>query len=180
MMTSEPALNTERAAKKDLTLDQLQKEPGEFCQSVCKQLKDMGISVDVASDDGFHLVLDDRRITDKDDNSPSNGKYFFRTEWEKCYIPHADSPGVYFFFDEDDVALYVGKSEVGIGKRVAEHVNLIKKRSASDEWLKRAKYVVTIPFNVAPCLGVAFESYLLSKYSLEWNTALNKAQKLSN
>ncbi len=171
------------AGKEDLTLSQLKNEPGEFSQSVCKQLAAMGISVDVSSDDGFRLVLDDRRITNKQDISSSNGRYFFETEWEECYIPHADSPGVYFFFGKNDVALYVGKSEVGIGKRIGEHVSLIKSRRASDPNSfadVKGGYVVTIPFDVAPCLGVAFESYLLSKYSLEWNTALNKPQKLSH
>ncbi len=66
---------------------------------------------------------DDSKIKDKKDLLTSHGRYRFLGEdvWESDYIPCADSPGVYFFFNKDGKALYVGKSEIKIGKRIGSH-----------------------------------------------------------
>lgn len=46
--------------------------------------------------------------------------YFVEEDWtdRTKSVPHAPLPGVYFLFNPSDDLLYVGKSEVGLGRRV--------------------------------------------------------------
>ncbi len=73
----------------------------------------------------LELKLDDKEIKDKKDLLTSHGRYYFLREdvWKSFYVPCAESPGVYFFFnkDKDKKAVYVGKSETAIGDRIGSH-----------------------------------------------------------
>lgn len=124
----------------------------------------------------LRIVIDDKKIDCKADIASTNGRYFFRNpeQYRRFYIPHADSPGIYFFFNKAGIALYVGKSEIdgGIGRRVSSHIG----RSEGDEFpylaFPEAQYVITVPFLQAPWLAPAFESFLLGRYSFSYNLSL--------
>ncbi len=117
---------------------------------------------------------DDKKIKDKKDLLTIHGRYFFLREgvWESDYIPCAESPGVYFFFnnDKDRKALYVGKSEKKIGDRIGSHGRDYK------NYEKNApEYVIVVPLEKEiSFLAPAFESYLLERYAFEHNTQKNK------
>ena len=144
----------------------------EFVTASSKELlEDSAISTPRSS--FTQLCLDDRKITVKDDLSTTNGRYFFRnpTVWKSDYIPNAESPGVYLFFNKSEKAIYVGKSESTMGSRVASHVGNFGDGKFPDLAFPSAEFVITIPFIQAPFLAPAFESYLLANYSFEHNTA---------
>lgn len=117
------------------------------------------------------LKLNDKEIRLLDEMNTSNGRFFFRRDgvWRDCYIPYAGTAGVYFFFDEDDVAVYVGKSETAIGPRVAAHVGEYGDGSLPKLSFPEAYYLVVVPFEEAPFLAPAFESFVLSRYRLKYN-----------
>lgn len=142
----------------------------EFCQRVIDAIKAKNIHVNIM-DFTFSLMLDDRSIDDKKDIDASDGRYFFKTKSDK-YIPHASSPGVYFFFNKEKVALYVGKSDCdnGLGRRVWSHVGKKQNDQFPDLEFNDAEYVVTIPFKEASYLASAYEGFLLSKYNFKYNT----------
>ena len=121
----------------------------------------------------MHLNLDDKKIAEKEDIKSTNGKYYFSNPniWKSYYIPNADSPGVYLFFNKDNQAIYVGKSEAALGKRVVAHVGTCVDDCFPNLAFPTADYIITIAFDAAPFLAPAFESYLLAKYSFEHNTA---------
>jgi hypothetical protein len=146
-------------------------------------LKDMAKFIGAGSETVVpaKLVIDDKPIHNKAEITSTNGRYFFRqaNAYRDLYIPHADSEGVYFFFDNDDIAIYVGKSEVagGIGRRVARHIG--KPQGSDFPYLafKDAQYVIALPFSEAPWLAPAFESYLLGNYQFRHNLSLIDREK---
>ena len=163
-----------------LTEDKIEQAFSDFCNTITQEFSEKGTDVTIGPS-GFHLILEeDLLLTDKDDPrfSRSDGRYRFRKgdAWREAYIPHADSPGVYFFFDEGATALYVGKSEVpgGIGRRVWEHVGKLTEGGFPDLKFPEAAYVITIPFDKAPWLAAAFETYLLMRYTFKYNEQHNK------
>jgi hypothetical protein len=105
------------------------------------------------------LILDDKNIENRADIQSTNGRYKFRNPevYRRCYIPHAESPGVYFFFDGKGIAVYVGKSEVpgGLGRRVASHIGPLHGDNFLNLAFQEAEYVIIIPFDKAPCLAPA-------------------------
>jgi len=155
----------------------IEEEFSKFYEAIRKQFAVLGIDAGPAKG-RLHLRLDDKPITDKKDLSSTHGRYYFRVadNWMKAYIPHAESSGVYFFFDESGVGLYVGKSEVpgGLGERVASHVNPYDNGRFPALQFPEAEYIIVLPFDKAPFLAVAFESYLLSKYHFKYNKQMNK------
>ncbi len=140
-----------------------------FYKESLKQFAALGI--DAASGSGrLRLTLDDRVITDKKELNCTNGRYYFtRDDVWNSYIPWADSSGVYFFFNEKGLAVYLGKSERvgGLGKRIAAHI-------VPELKFPEAKYVIVVPFEKAPFLAVAFESYLLGEFEFQYNTQMNR------
>ncbi len=124
----------------------------------------------------LELKLDNKKIKDKKDLLTSHGCYYFLREgvWESDYIPCAKSPGVYFFFNKDGKALYVGKSETALGARIGSHWEDYKRYYKNYE--KNApEYVIVVPLEKEiSFLAPAFESYLLERYAFEHNTQNNK------
>ena len=149
----------------------LEQELENFARDVIEQLRGLGAKVEITRGK-ISLPLNDKEIKVREDIETSNGRYYFRKDqiWKSCYIPHADNPGVYFFFDKHAVALYVGKSETTIGERVASHVGKYENGKFPKLAFPEAEYVIVIPFETGPFLAPAFESYLLSKYTFKYNT----------
>lgn len=89
-----------------------------------------------------HLVLVERAMpsTFKDSIAP-HGRYRYEDmDDANTYVPHADDPGTYIFFDEKGKGRYVGKAEVGFGWRIASHM-----RAGAKEF-KPTDYLIVIPF----------------------------------
>jgi GIY-YIG catalytic domain len=150
----------------------LLQEMRSFARKTIGELIEFGIKAEV-NDESINLLLNDKEITKCEDIKTSNGRYYFRKDkiWERCYIPCTGYPGVYFFFNQNSIALYIGKSETSIGKRVAKHVGTFKNGTFPKLSFPEAEYVIVIPFEKGPFLAPAFESYLLSRYSFKYNTA---------
>lgn len=129
--------------------------------------KELGIDINIITKLPDVKIKDERLQITKSEREHNEycGRYYFREDGDEFYIPHADYTGIYFFFNKEDEALYVGKAEDTIGKRVADHM--------SD--YEEAEYVVTIPFKKS-YLAPALESYLLSKYAFKDNSQLNRAK----
>jgi len=142
------------------------------------------LGIDTATATGprpLRIVIDDKEISRPADMGSTNGRYFFREpeKYHNLYIPHADSPGVYMFFDSSGAAIYIGKSEVvgGIGKRVSSHIGRFDGDRLPYLAFREAQYVITIPFVQAPWLAVAFESFLLSKFTFQHNLSLSQRDR---
>ncbi len=130
------------------------------------------------------ILVDDRSTPESSDKLKTNGRYLFQQP-EVCrdhYIPHADSPGVYFFFNAEGKALYVGKSEVkgGIGRRVAAHIGRMENESLPYLAFEEAESVIVVPFDYAPWLAPAFESYLLGKRKFKHNLSLSARERCAS
>ena len=119
--------------------------------------------------------IDDLRVAQLDTLPSEYGRYYFKRDgvWKGFYVPYAKSPGVYFFFDDDGVGIYVGATVRSIGGRVKDHVGAM---TGCGEFphleFPEATYVLCLPFDrapfpKAPFLAKAFESYLLSKYDFQ-------------
>ena len=142
----------------------------DFAKIIGEQLKKLRIELNFGNGQ-TEIVLDDKEIDSKSDIKTSNGRYYFRKNeiWRRCYIPYADSPGVYFFFDGGGSAMYIGKAERTIGTRVFSHIGKEQNGGFSDIEFPEADYVIVIPFEIAPFLSPAYESFLLSKYKFKYN-----------
>ena len=136
----------------------------DYTSSLLSYLSKFGIETS-SNEFKYNLILDDKRIAYKHDIDTSNGRYFFK-EYEKYYIPHADSPGVYLFFDNAGEAVYVGKSDNEIGNAAWRHIKPILE-------FKEAEYMISIPFEGFPFIAASYEYFLLSKYEFNNNIQHN-------
>lgn len=156
--------------------DQLPTVYRQFLQAVAA-----AIGLDTEQVPMMSLVIDDRQIEDKKAITSTNGRYFFRNQeaYKQFYIPHADSPGVYFFIDKDGIVVYVGKSETtgGLGRRVASHIGRFEDGTFPNLAFDSAQHVIVIPFKTAAWLAPGFESYLLSRYKFKYNFSLAERER---
>ncbi len=154
----------------------IQESFGSFYEASLNQFAALGIDSPLGKG-RVQLTLDDRLITEKKDINCTNGRYYFRRpEAWNSYIPCAESSGVYFFFDKDGIGVYVGKSEQtgGLGRRVFAHIGPFRNGEYPNLEFPEAEYIIVIPFDEAPFLAVAFESYLLRKFEFAHNTQMNR------
>lgn len=152
--------------------------PAAFKEFADATARFLGARLGPLGPDWGHLdwrIEEDLRIADKSLLERANGRFRLEpTTYTQHYIPHAESPGVYFFLDGQDFAVYVGKSEPrgGIGTRVSSHVG----RAAGDSFpqlrFEDAVSLVVVPLVEAPFLAPAFESYLLLNYQFRHNQNL--------
>lgn len=129
-------------------------------------LPDTGIN-----NESLRLKLNDKEIENIKDIRNSNGRYYFKRNdiWERCYIPYAGYPGCYLFFNLNSHAVYVGKSESSISERISHHIGSKENGIFPNLSFPEAEYVIAVPFVESPYLAPAFESYLLGKYSFQYN-----------
>jgi len=145
----------------------------EFVNQSIIQLNKFGYTISNERDI-YSLKLDDNPINDKLQMNSKNGRCWFRkSNWSNSYWPHSDSPGVYFFFDNIGTACYVGKSETKIGFRARSHSGKSGPNgNYPDLQFTEAEYLISIPFESAPFLAPAFESFLLKRYKFLYNKQL--------
>ncbi len=72
--------------------------------------------------------------------------------------------------------VYVGKSEQsgGLGRRVYDHIGPYRNGQHPNLEFPEAKYIIVIPFDEAPFLAAAFESYLLGRFEFTHNIQMNR------
>ena len=144
-----------------------------FLKQTLVQFKEIGFQVS-ENQGSFNLKLSDEPILMKDQLKSRHGRCWFKKAgWLKAYWPYADSAGVYLFFTGTRTAIYVGKSETAIGYRASAHVGPPgpEGKYPNCEFLD-ADYIVSIPFDSAPFLAPALESFLLSRYEFKYNKQL--------
>lgn len=156
-----------------LTETELPNAIREFFKQTLVQFKEIGFQV-YENQGSFNLKLSDEPILKKDHLKSRHGRCWFKKAgWLKAYWPYADSPGVYLFFTGNRTACYVGKSETGIGYRASAHAGSPgpEGKYPNCEFLD-ADYTISVPFDDAPFLAPALESYLLSQYEFKYNNKL--------
>ncbi len=115
-------------------------------------------------------------ILDKQKQDSCNGPFWFREKrYREAYAPGTDYQGVYLFFDAEDTAIYVGKSEAAVGTRIWRHIGRVNKDGTTPhcEFGEDPEYVFVayIPGGegengfIAPGL----ESYLLRNFKFKYN-----------
>lgn len=145
-----------------------------FIDELIDQLNELGSIIEIKSK-SLKLVLDNKLISNEKDINSTNGRYFFKNkEYKDCYYPHSNLPGVYLFFNENNEAVYVGKSEDAVGNRIWSHIGSNIDGNFPHLKFKESEYIIVIPFKESSSLAVAFESYLLSKYKFKYNTIFNR------
>lgn len=166
-------MSTENCFDESCLKEELQK----FAVEICKGLLPHGIELKVEKNCAELRLDSNSKIEYTENVDKSHGHYYFRRKdkndkyfWEEYYIPHADNPGVYLFFDKDEKALYVGQSATAMGRRIATHVGERVGDEFPDLAFEGAEYVIFIPFDEeAAFLAPAFESYLLKRFKFEHN-----------
>jgi len=96
---------------------------------------------------------------------------------EKSYLSQfSDVPGVYLFYDQQDLPLYIGKS-IKIKSRLLSHFRAIETDEKEREIFARAKEIKIIP--TAGELGALLrESYLVKKLQPLFNVKLRRKKTL--
>ena len=148
--------------------DDISKAFNLFIEKIIEQFNELGSDVEIKSKK-LTFILDDKKIKDKKDLNTSNGRYYLNEEYKDCYFPFSDSPGVYLFFNKDGEAIYVGKCEVKIGRRIWSHTGPYKNGEYRYLEFEEAEYVIVIPFINAPFMAPSFESYLSKNYDFKYN-----------
>ena len=138
-----------------------------FIEETVEQFSEIGFVVEIRVKN-LKLILDDKLISDKKDLNTSNGRYYLK-EGDRYYYPFSNSPGVYLFFNKNREAIYVGKSENTVGRRIWSHTGPYKNGEYSNLEFEDAEYVIVIPFTKAPFMAPSFESYLLNNYKFKYN-----------
>ncbi len=149
-----------------------------FAQECGLQLAALGFSLPEVGGT-FEVRLTDDPITDRSARQLWHGRIRYKgPEFAKSYWAFADDPGVYLFFGADWTACYVGKAEVALGSRIGAHIGARGDgRMYGASSFPEAEYVVVVPFQHAPFLAPAFESYLLKHFDFPRNRSLASRDK---
>ena len=159
--------------KKEFTEADIPNAMLKFAISCTEQFRTFGLQAEDPAG-SFKLCFSDNPIMKREDLHSCHGRFKLHgPEWAKAYWPYADLPGIYLFFTTEEKACYVGKSERAIGYRASAHMGPLGPEAAYPlREFKSAEYMIAIPFEKAPFLAPAFESFLLHEYNFPENKSL--------
>jgi hypothetical protein len=142
-----------------------------FMRQSLDQFGAFGLQCESIKFNAFALNLNDVCIDDFDNVQANNGRYRFLDPgvWRNCYIPFANSAGVYFFLNDEHEIVYVGKSDRSLGNRVGAHVGAYVNGGFPNLEFPTATYVIVVPFLKAGFLACAYEAFLLNEFQFQYN-----------
>lgn len=143
----------------------------DFCNNIIKQITLLGSLINIEKVTIELNLVDSCELYNRQDKKMYSGRYYFKKHYD-AYVPNCESRGLYLFFNNKGIAVYVGMSTVsgGIGVRVCSHIGKKEGDLFPNLAFNDAEYVITIPFDECSGLGVAFETYLLENYYFNYNS----------